>query len=287
MNALVSIDGRIVPAGEASVSVLDRGFLYGDSVFEALRTYGRVPFALGEHLARLEESARRALIELPVTRPELEQEIIGVLAAADQKESLIRVMLSRGSAETLGLDPGLARGPLRVVLVVELSDLPSELYERGIGVITYPTERVGDATRAAGAKLANYLVAVLAMREAKQKRAEEAIVLNHKGQVAEGCTSNVFLVKGGRLVTPSRGLGILLGITRAHVLDLARQAGISCEESVFTTEELLRADEAFITSSIREVVPVVRVDGHAIGVGVPGPVTERLLDAYRRLTRGG
>jgi branched-chain amino acid aminotransferase len=286
MKAIVSIDGRIQPAEQATVSVLDRGFLYGDSVFEVLRTYGRVPFGMEEHLARLARSAERTLIRLPVGLPELQSEIEAALAAGSYAESLVRIMISRGTAGTLGLDPSLARGALRVILVAELHELPATLYADGAKVITYPTLRIADATTGAGAKIANYLVAVLAMAQAKERGAEEALVLNGDGLVAEGCTSNVFLVKGGVLVTPPESMGILLGITREHVLALARELGIPTEERPFSPAELARADEAFITSSIREVVPVVRVDDAVVASGKPGPVTGRLIAAFRRHTRG-
>ncbi len=285
MKLAVSVDGRLVPPAEASVSVLDRGFLYGDAVFEVLRTYGRVPFALERHLERLAESARRALMALPVSLAELRREVETAISAANQRESLVRLMLTRGRAETLGLDLELAGAPLRVVLVMELAEPPAELYEAGIGAITFPTERVGDGTRAAGAKLVNYLVAVLALDEAKRKGAKEALVLDARGNVTEGCTSNVFVVRDGALVTPPESAGILRGITRDTLLELASRASLSVEERELRRDELFSADEAFISSSIREVVPVVSVDGHAIANGRPGPVTLRLLAEYRRFTR--
>lgn len=286
MKAIVSLDGRVLPADEATVPVLDRGFLYGDSVFEVLRTYGGVPFGMEEHLARLARSAERTLIRLPVSLPELAREIEAALTAGGYAESLVRIMISRGTAGTLGLDPSLARGPLRVILVADLHDLPASLYSEGAKVITYPTLRIADATSGAGAKIANYLVAVLAMAQAKEQGAEEALVLNGEGLVAEGCTSNVFLVKEGVLITPPESLGILLGITRHHVLALATELGIRCVERAFSTAELAGADEAFITSSIRELVPVVRVDDAVVAGGKPGPVTLRLIAAFRKLTRG-
>jgi len=285
MNVLVSIDGRIVPAAEATISVFDRGFLYGDSVFEAFRTYGRVPFALDAHLERLARSAARTLIELPVSLAVLRSETEALLAAAGHRESVVRMMVSRGSAQTFGLDPSLARGPRRVTFAIELVELPDELYERGATAITYQTQRIADATNAAGAKLGNYLVSVLAMREAKAKGAEEALVMNGAGEVGEGCTSNVFLLESGVLVTPPESMGILLGITREHVLDLAKQAGIPVEERPFLAADLARAGEAFITSSIREIVPIIGVDGAVIGTGKPGPVTRQLIAAFRQRTR--
>jgi branched-chain amino acid aminotransferase len=286
MKAIVSIDGRVQPAEQATVSVLDRGFLYGDSVFEVLRTYGGVPFGMEEHLARLARSAERTLIRLPVGLPDLRSEIEAALAASGYAESLVRIMISRGTAGTLGLDPSLARGALRVILVAELHELPESLYADGAKVITYPTLRIADATTGAGAKIANYLVAVLAMAQAKERGAEEALVLNGEGLVAEGCTSNVFLVKDGALVTPPESMGILLGITREHVLALAGELGVSVAERPFSPVELAAADEAFITSSIREVVPVVRVDDAVVASGKPGPVTARLIAAFRKRTRG-
>jgi branched-chain amino acid aminotransferase len=286
MKALVSIDGRILPAEQATVSVLDRGFLYGDSVFEVLRTYHGVPFGMEEHLARLARSAERTLIRLPVTLATLRSEIEAALKAAGHAESLVRIMISRGRAETLGLDPSLAGGPLRVILVADLHELPETLYTEGAKVITYPTLRIADATTGAGAKIANYLVAVLAMAQAKEQGAEEALVVNGEGLVAEGCTSNVFLVEAGTLVTPPESMGILLGITREHVLGLARELGIAVTERPFSVAELAGADEVFITSSIREVVPVVRVDAAVVANGRPGPTTARLIAAFRKRTRG-
>jgi branched-chain amino acid aminotransferase len=281
MSELVSIDGRIVSAADASVSVFDRGFLYGDSVFEALRTYGGAPFALSEHLERLKRSAARVYIPLPVTDSQLRAEIAEVLAAANNPESYIRLMLTRGRGESLGLDPALANAPLRLILVTPLRASPDWYYERGIAVVTYRTQRMSDATSAAGAKLGNYLVAVLAMKEARAAGAEEALVTDLEGRIIEGSTSNVFAVERDCLVTPPEEAGILLGITRERVIALATELGIPIEYRSFTAEELVRADEAFICSTVREIVPVVSVDGRRIGQGVPGPRTTALLRTFR------
>ena len=283
MTSLVSLDGTIAAAEDARVSVFDRGFLYGDSVFEALRTYGGGPFALTEHLERLARSAKRALIEMPVTVDVFRTEVNALLAAAKNRESYVRLLLTRGRGTALGLDPSLARAPLRVVIVMELVPLPASMYERGVGVVTFKTQRVADSTPASGAKLSNYMVAVLAMEEARRSGAEEALVLDAAGRVVEGTTSNVFFVKKGTLVTPPEEAGILMGITREKILGLARQAGIPFEEKTFFPKELLAADEAFISSSIREIAPVVNVDGTPIGKGKPGAVTLKLLAALREL----
>jgi branched-chain amino acid aminotransferase len=283
MTTLVSLDGRIVPPELASVSVFDRGFLYGDSVFEVLRTYGGVLFGFEEHLARLARSAELALIAFSDVEL-LRREILAVVAATGNAETYIRVVVTRGTGEALGLDPALARAPLRVVLATDVPPMPAAMYERGIGVITYRTQRVSEGTSAVGAKLGNYLLSILATEAAKRVGADEALILDVRGQVVEGTTSNVFLVRGGTLVTPPDEAGLLAGITRAKVLGLARGLGIGVELRTFAPSELGSADEVFITSSIRELVPVISADGAPAGQGRPGPLTTKLLAAYRALT---
>ena len=287
MTSLVSLDGAIVPAEDARVSVFDRGFLYGDSVFEALRTYGGVPFALDEHLERLERSAARALIPMPVSLTTFRAEIRAALAASKNQESYLRLLVTRGRGSSLGLDPALARVPLRVVIVMELAPLPDSMYEHGVGVVTFKTQRVADSTPASGAKLSNYMVAVLAMEEVRRAGAEEALVLDVAGRVVEGTTSNVFFVKDGVLVTPPEEAGILMGITRAKILEIARRENIPVKEQSFFPKELVAADEAFISSSIREIAPVVTVDGVPIGTGRPGALTLLLLKALREVAMAG
>ncbi|WP_437976166.1 aminotransferase class IV [Sorangium sp. So ce295] len=321
MTRLVSIDGVIHRPEEARVSVYDRGFLYGDSVFETIRTYGGEPFALEEHLARLERSAERIALALPIPRDELGREVVALLRAATAAgsaggtagsagaqgsasaadsaaplESTLRVMLTRGSGP-LGLDPSLAGAPLRVILVEPLKPLPGGLYREGISVITICTQRAGDA--APGAKVSNYLESLLALRQARAAGAHEALILDPSGHVVEGTTSNVFLVErrpaalegaedpGHLLITPPKEAGILVGITRAHVMHVAGELGMPvCCEPV-TMARLLAAEEVFITSSLREIVSVVRVDAHTIGAGVPGPKTRALHAAFRRRVGAG
>ena len=286
MTTLVSLDGRIVPPAEAQVSVFDRGFLYGDSVFEVLRTYRGALFGFEEHLARLGRSAELALI--PFSDLELlRREILSVIAATGNSETYIRVVVTRGTGKSLGLDPALGRAPLRAVIATDVPAMPAAMYERGISVITYRTQRISEGTSAVGAKLGNYLLSILATHEALRAGADEALILDQRGQVVEGTTSNVFLVRDGSLVTPPDEAGLLAGITRAKVLELAKRFGVPVELRTFAPAELFSADEVFITSSIRELVPVVLADGSPAGGGRPGVLTRRLLDAYRAMAMGG
>jgi branched-chain amino acid aminotransferase len=278
MTRLASIDGTIHPPEEAKVSVYDRGFLYGDSVFETIRTYGGEPFALADHMARLERSAARVGIAMPITASAFAMEVRLAIRAARNPESYARAMLTRGSGP-VGLDPALAAAPLRVVLVEPLSMPPISAYRDGVKVVTVRTERAADAAH--GAKVGNYLASLLALEHAKRSGAHEALILDTAGRVLEGATSNVFLVRGGDLVTPPEEAGILPGITRAHLLEIAAELRCAVRFSPITPADLAAADEVFITSSIREILPVVRVDDHVIGDGHPGRVTRALHVAFR------
>ena len=275
------------------VSVFDRGFLYGDSVFETLRTYGGRPFALAQHVDRLAQSARKVFIDLPVDAATLCAEIAAACqqalrpelgdeppAPAPPAELYIRLMVTRGVG-ALGLDPGLATDPLRVLIVTRLSPPPPEVYEQGISVVTYRVMRLADHTEATGAKLGNYLVAVLATRKAAAALAKEALIVDGAERVLEGATSNVFWVEGDELRTPGPDAGILDGITRQHVLQVAALLGKKVRLETPTLSQILAAREVFISSSVRELVPVVAVDGQRIGSGTPGPITLELLAAFR------
>jgi len=277
----VSIDGQVVEGGEARVSVFDRGFLYGDSVFEVFRTYGGVPFAQKEHLERLKRSANRLMIPMPVSLETLSSEVCETLAAAGAGEWYVRVVITRGTGP-LTYDPSTATAPLRVIIAAPVSVPPPEHYERGVGVSLLHASRPTDDDRAAGAKASNYLANLLAVYEAKQKGAQEALMLGRHGQILEGASSNIFIVKDGTVRTPEPQTGVLVGITRATVLAAAVAEGIEAEEAEVRPEDLYGADEAFITSSIREVMPVVSADGRTIGSGAPGPVTGRLRKGYLR-----
>ncbi len=282
MTSLVLIDGRPMSPEAAKVSVFDRGFLYGDSVFEALRTYGGRPFALGLHLARLAESAARVFIELPVGLEQIGREVESAIVGAGNAESYVRLTVTRGVGEAMGLDPGLSRHALRVVIVTPLKSPPAETYRDGVAVITHRTARVTDHSAAAGAKVGNYLMAVLANREARLAGAAEALIVDGRGCVVEGATSNVFVVTpDGALVTPPEADGILLGITRQTVLEVAAELGIPIRLESLPLDDLKNAAEVCFSSSIRELVPVISVDGAKIADGAPGVTTLRLLTALR------
>lgn len=282
IEGVVCIDGVVVPAADARVDALDRGFLYGDSAFEALRTYGRVPFRLGEHLARLAHSCAR----LRMAPPDLERiaaDTQRAVAESGLDECYLRIIVTRG-AGAVGIDPAATGASSRLVYALPLRLPAPDVYARGIGVGLVHGAR---DLSLGGVKTGNYLAAVLAVASVRERGAGEAVLLGPSGEVAEGATSNVFVVRGGVVRTPPLSAGILEGITRRVALELLRASGDVVEESLLFPPDLYRADEVFITSSIREVVPVVRVDDVDVRDGRPGPLTRRLMESYRAHTRGG
>jgi branched-chain amino acid aminotransferase len=284
VTAKVWIDGAPVDAAAARVSVFDRGFLYGDSVYEVLRTFGGRPFRLRDHLERLERSAAGLGMSLPA-REAIERAVRETLAAAGEPDAYIRIVVTRGAGE-IGLDPAMADAPRLIVIVRAVKGPPPESYADGVEVAV-----VGKARGAPGVdpavKSGNYLASVLAIAEARQRGAYEALLTDAVGRLTEGSSSNFFVVRGGRAVTPPLSVGLLEGITRRAVIELLRGAGVAVDEAPLWPVDLKRGDEALLTSSVRGVVPVVRVDGEPIGDGRPGPITRRLLALYDRETRGG
>lgn len=277
MPGVASIDGSIVPLAEARTSVLDRGFLYGDAVFEALRTYRGRPDALDSHLARLEQSCAILRIDLGVPRAQLAREIERAVESVGAPECYLRIMVTRGDRPD-GLAPRGAGAARRVILARPLSLPDPSLYERGIQVrsTTAPPSPLW-----AGAKPAAYLNNMLALGSAQDAGADDAILLGAHGELLEGATSSLFLVKDGALLTPPLALGILPGITRDRVLASATTIGVPNREKLLHIHDAYRADELFLTSSVRLIVPVVSVDGMRVHDGQPGPVTRRIAAAYR------
>jgi len=281
----VHIGGRICPSEDAKVSVFDRGFLYGDSVYETVSTvHGRL-FALGEHLDRLERSAARIGLRAPA-RNDIERAITDTVRAAANAESRVRVMLTRGVGK-LDLDPATSDDTQLIVLVMPFQPLPRALYEEGASAAIVSIVRNDPRAIDPAIKSGNYLNNVLALGEARRLGAHEALLCAADGSVAEGASSNVFVVKDGEVRTPGLDVGILEGITRAQVLALARANAIPTRETRLRPEELRGADEAFITSATRAVLPVTRIDGAAIGDGRPGPITRRLMQLLDQMARDG
>jgi branched-chain amino acid aminotransferase len=295
---LVNLGGTVLPPAEAKVSVFDRGFLYGDSVYEVLRTYGGTPFEVEAHLARLAHSAARLGLALPWDAARTASEIDRTLAAArgddpptpdpapwNVGERYVRVVMTRGAGE-LGLDPSLAVDPLALVIVMPLQAPPARAYAEGVAAaivgVQQPAPQAVDPTAKTGAHLPH----VLAVREARAAGAHEALLLDARGFVTEGSSSNVFAVTGGVVRTPPLAAGILAGVTRGVVLALARAEGVPVEEVALRPSDLDAADEVFITSTMREILPVTRLGSRAVGAGRPGPTTFRLHRAFRRLAGG-
>ena len=284
MPRIVAMNGRLVPESEATVSVFDHGLLYGDGVFEGMRAYGGRVFRLAEHLERLWHSARAIALEIPVTREALARTVDETVAANGQPDGYVRLVVTRG-AGTLGLDPNRTSHPQVIVIVDTIALYPREHYERGLRIVTAATQRTHPAALSPRIKSLNYLNNIMAKLEGMQAGCVEALMLNHKGEVAECTADNVFAVRRGTVVTPPPDAGILEGITRGAVMELALAAGIDCRETTLTRHDLYTADEVFITGTAAEVVPVVEIDGRKIGTGVPGPVTKRLASDFHRLVR--
>ena len=279
MGYVVLVNGRQVPAEDARVSVFDRGFLYGDSVYEVIRTYDGKLFELEAHVARLDASAAHIGMSLPVSHAALNEEVARAAAAVDAGESYVRVVITRG-AGPIGLDPDLAIDPVRVIIVMPLPSPSPESYENGIAIAIPSVRRNLKAAVDPAAKTGNYLNSILALAEARRRGAYEGVMLDHRGLVAEGSTSNVFAVFGDRLLTPPLEVGLLAGITRSVVLRVAPRAGLKPVEAPLSPASLAAADEVMLTSTIREILPVVRVDDVAVGGGRPGPVYRRLRSAF-------
>jgi branched-chain amino acid aminotransferase len=289
MGRAVSIDGTPCSEGEARISVFDRGFLYGDGVCELLRTYDGTPFAVEEHLGRLQRSALRCGIPMPVPLGQLRAEIERELRTAANDESVIRVVVTRGVAPSTGL-ASMGGATTRVVLVEPLVWPPDTAYRDGAHAITLRVARAPTAFAAHDAKTLSALGGVLAMRAARASGGAEALLVNvaEGGApiVLEGSTSNVFLIAGDELITPHVDATMLAGVTRERVLDLAASAGLRAVERPVPLSDLWCADEVFITSTIRELLPIVSVDDHVVAEGRPGVATRRLHRAFRERAVG-
>jgi len=281
---IVYLDGQYLPREQAVVSVFDHGFLYGDGVFEGIRSYGGVVFRLKEHLVRLYESAKTVGMEIPISPKEMEEVVLETVRRNELQDAYIRLVVSRGAGD-LGLDPRNCTKPTIVCIAASISLYPREMYENGLEVIITSTRKNRPDVLSPRVKSLNYLSNIMAKQELALAGVLEGIVLTADGYVAEATADNVFMVKNGKLYTPPKFLGILEGVTRNAVMDLAKQAGIEVREEVFTAHDLYNADEAFFSGTAAELIPVVKVDGRTIGDGKPGPVYKQLMEAFRALTK--
>jgi branched-chain amino acid aminotransferase len=274
MQTRINVNGVITGPDEARISVLDHGLLFGDSVYETLRTYAGKPFLFSRHFARLEHSASSIDLKLPWSKSRVHAEIQRTLPPG---ESRVRLVVTRGVGE-VGADIETCSDPAVVIIVVPLVPLPGRIYQEGVDVVISSLRR---NTHLADIKTGSLIHQVLARSEAKRKHAFESILLTPDEKLSDGITSNIYLVRDGKLLTPGHDAGIVEGITRGVVLELAREMGLQVVEGFLDVDEIDRANEMFLTSSTREVVPIARVDGKAVGSGKPGPVTLGLLRAYR------
>lgn len=278
---IVNFNGKIIPASEARISIFDHGFLYGASVYETLRTYNRKPFMLPMHLERLQQSARAVRWQLPVSTAEMTIEITKALEVGGYPESAIRIIVTRGEGP-LGYDPTLLGAPTFIILVSPLQPPSKEIYEKGVAIALVSVRRNLTEALDPSIKSGNLLNQLLAWNEAHDRKAYEALMLNHAGQLAECSQSNIFLVKNQVLLTPHISCGILAGVTRQLVLDIAKASNIQAMETTLLPSDLYRADEAFLTVTSREIIPVVHVDDTTIGSGYPGPMTKALQLKYKQ-----
>ncbi|MCH8923041.1 MAG: branched-chain-amino-acid transaminase [Planctomycetes bacterium] len=287
MSRKIYINGTLYDKADAKISVYDHGLLYGDGVFEGIRIYGGKAFRLEQHLDRLWESAQAIWLEIPISRGEMTAAITHTIEANDTAHDIadyIRLIVTRG-AGTLGIDPNKTSNPQVIVIADSITLYPEEYYENGLDIVTVATQRNHPATLNPRIKSLNYLNNILAKIEGLRAGCVEALMLNLNGEVAECTGDNIFLVRGGALFTPPSTAGILAGITRGVVIELAASAGIEVHQDPLTRHDVYVADECFLTGSAAEVVPVVRVDDRAIGNGKPGPVTRNLMQRFRELTR--
>ena len=281
----VYINGKFYPKPDAKISVYDHGLLYGDGVFEGLRIYSGKIFKLKEHVDRLFESARAIKLEIPLTHAEMMKAIQATVDVNQKRDGYIRPLVTRG-AGYLGLDPRKCSEPQVIIIVDDITMYPDEMYEHGMEIVTVATIRNHPNALNPRIKSLNYLNNILAKIEGQLAGCSEALMLNHKGEIAECSGDNVFLVRRGQLLTPSMESGILDGITRTTVIDLAKAAKIDIREMPLTRHDLYVADECFLTGSAAEIIPVTKCDARIIGSGKPGSVTKQLREAFQRLVRG-
>ena len=284
MTLQIYINGKLYDKQDAKISVYDHGLLYGDGVFEGMRSYSGKVFRLEQHLARLWNSAKAIWLTIPMTRETMAKAVADTLAANKLSDAYIRLVVTRG-AGTLGLDPNRTSDPQVIIITDTITMYPQEYYANGLVLVTASSIRNHPAALSPRIKSLNYLNNILAKIEGLQAGCEEALMLNHKGEVAECTGDNIFIVRGRELATPPCDAGILEGVTREAVMELGQEAGLLVREIPLTRHDIYVADECFLTGTAAEVVPVVKLDARTLGNGTPGPVTRDLIERFKKLTR--
>lgn len=284
MSRKIFITGKLLPKEDAKISVYDHGLLYGDGVFEGLRSYSGKVFRLEQHVERLFNSAKAIWLTIPMSPAEMSKAINDTVQANDIVDGYVRVVVTRG-AGSLGLDPNKCSNPQVIIIADVISLYPPEFYQQGLAIVTVSVMRTHPAALNPRIKSLNYLNNILAKIEGLQAGCIEALMLNHKGEIAECTGDNIFLVRKGVLYTPPIDAGILEGVTRDAVIELAQKSGIEVREIPLTKHDVYIADEVFLTGSAAEVIPVVKVDSRSIGTGKPGPMTLDLSKKFHALTR--
>ena len=280
---LVYIDGEYLRQEEAKISVFDHGLLYGDGVFEGIRSYkGRV-FKLDGHLQRLYDSAKAIMLKIPISIEDMEEAVLETLRRNQLHDAYIRLVVTRGVGD-LGLDPDKCPVPTIIIIADKITLYPPNFYEDGLEIVTVSVRRNYAEAVSPRIKSLNYLNNILAKIEGKQAGVEEVLMLNAEGYVVECSGDNIFFFKDNVVVTPPTHLGILEGVTRNTVIDLARELGITVEEKVFTRHDLYTAEECFLTGTAAEVIPVVKIDQRTVGNGSPGIVTQKLIEEFHHVT---
>ena len=281
----VYIGGKLFEKADAKISVFDHGLLYGDGVFEGIRSYSGRVFRLEDHVDRLYDSAKGIHLVIPMSRADMAKAVVDTLAANNLRDAYIRLIVTRG-AGSLGLDPRRTTDPQIIIITDSISLYPEELYTSGLKIVTAGTRRTNPSALNPRIKSLNYLNSILAKIEGTNAGCLEALMLNDKGEVSECTGDNIFVVRKGEVHTPSVDAGILEGITREAVLDLARAAGYPVVERTMDRHDIYTADECFLTGTAAEVIPVVELDARPIGDGSVGPITKDLHARYHALVRG-
>ena len=282
---LVYIDGEYYPESEAKISVFDHGFLYGDGVFEGIRSYNGVVFKLREHIDRLYHSARAIMLEIPLTKEEMMKAVLETLRRNNLKDAYIRLVVTRGKGD-LGLDPRKCPKPSVIIITVPLLQLyDEEKRERGMSMIVSWVRRDPVDATTHEIKSLNYLNSILAKIEANNAGVDEAIILDTNGFICEATAENIFIVKDGKIITPPSTSGPLPGITASVVKEIARDMGYQVIEKGITVVELYGADEAFVTGTAAEIMPIREVNKRRIGEGRMGPITRKILERFREYVK--